>query len=178
MKFIYSILCLSLLFVGCQPETDNSANEAFEKNSQTVLANIEGFQNENLDYSEYAEDFVMRDTGFGTKDPLSLEEMMANDKEIWEIFDFKILADTINLLPGVNVDTKLADGSVRLYADWQVTLPATDSTEAKSGIIKLYESYDFDADGKIIFQVVYGDFTGLMMHLNSGDAEDIVEAEE
>jgi len=47
---------------------DNSANEAFEKNSQTVLAILEGFQSENLDYSQYADDFVMRDTGFGTKD--------------------------------------------------------------------------------------------------------------
>lgn len=178
MKFIYSILCLSLLFVGCQPKPDNSANEAFEKNSQTVLANLEGFQNENLDYSKYAKDFVMGDTGFGNKDSLSLEEVMKNDKELWENYDFKLLTDPINLLPGVNADTRLPDGSVRHYSDWQVTLSATDSTEAKSGVIKLYESFDFDADGKIIFQTLYGDFTGLFMHLHSGDAEDIVEAEE
>ncbi len=178
MKFIYSILCLSLLFVGCQPKPDNSANEAFEKNSQTVLANLEGFQNENQDYSQYAKDFVMGDTGFGNKDSLSLEEVMKADKELWENYDFKLLTDPVNLLPGVNADTKLADGSVRHYSDWQVTLPATDSTEAKSGIIKLYESFDFDADGKIVFQQVYGDFTGLMMYLHSGDGEDAVEAEE
>ena len=178
MKFIYSILCLSLLFVGCQPKPDNSANEAFEKNSQTVLANLEGFQNENQDYSQYAKDFVMGDTGFGNKDSLSLEEAMKNDKELWENYDFKLLTDPINLLPGVNADTRLPDGSVRHYSDWQVTLPATDSTEAKSGIIKLYESFDFDADGKIVYQQVYGDFTGLMMYLHSGDGEDAVEAEE
>ncbi len=178
MKFIYSILCLSLLFVGCQPKPDNSANEAFEKNSQTVLANLEGFQNENLDYSQYAKDFVMGDTGFGNKDSLSLEEVMKADKGLWETYDFKLLTDPVNLLPGVNADTKLADGSVRHYSDWQVTLPATDSTKAKSGIIKLYESFDFDADGKIVFQQVYGDFTGLMMYLHSGDGEDAVEAEE
>ena len=164
--------------MGCQPKPDNSANEAFEKNSQTVLANLEGFQNENQDYSQYAKDFVMGDTGFGNKDSLSLEEVMKADKELWENYDFKLLTDPINLLPGVNADTRLPDGSVRHYSDWQVTLSATDSTEAKSGVIKLYESFDFDADGKIIFQTLYGDFTGLMMHLHSGDAEDIVEAEE
>ena len=167
MKFIYSILILSILFVGCsQHETDNSVNEAFEKNSQTVMANLEGFQNENLDYSMYAKDFVMRGTGFGEIDSLSLDHVIANDKELWKKYDFKILNDTINLLPGVNAATKLADGSVRHYSDWEVTLSATDSTEAKSAVVKLYESYDFDAEGKIIYQQAYGDFTGIMMYLH------------
>jgi len=166
MKFICSILFLSILFIGCQPKTDNSASETFEKNSKTVLTNLEGFQNENLDYSQYAKDFVMRDTGFGSKDSLSLDDMMKMDKTLWEHYDFKCLTDPVNLLPGVNADTKLPDGSVRHYSDWEVTLPATDSTEAKSGIIKLYESFDFDADGKIIFQQVYGDFTGLFTYLH------------
>lgn len=99
-------------------------------------------------------------------------DVMKNDKKLWENYDFKLLTDPINLLPGVNIDTKLSDGSVRHYSDWQVTLPATDSTEAKSGVIKLYESFDFDADGKIIFQQVYADFTGLFMYLHSRDAEE------
>ena len=172
MKLIYSILCLSILLVGCQPAPDNSANEAFEKNSQTVLAILEGFQNENLDYSQYADDFVMRDTGFGSKDSLSLEEVKKNDKGLWMAYDLKILADPIVLLPGVNIDTKLADGSVRLYADWEVTLPATDSTEAKSGVLRLYESFDFDDDGKVIFQQVYGDFGGLFGYLHSPATEE------
>jgi hypothetical protein len=173
MKLIYSILCLSLMLVGCQPAPDNSANEAFEKNSQIILADIEGFQNENQDYSHYAKDFVMGDTGFGAKeDSLSLEDVMENNKEMWKMYDFKILADPIVLLPGVNAETKLVDGSVRLYAAWEVTLSATDSTEAKSGVIQLYESYDFDADGKIIFQQVYGDFGGLFGYLHSPATEE------
>ena len=51
MKIIYSFLFASLFFVGCQPKPDNSAKEAFEKNSKTVMAFLEGFQNENLDYT-------------------------------------------------------------------------------------------------------------------------------
>ncbi|MFT5167917.1 MAG: hypothetical protein ACI8P3_003155 [Saprospiraceae bacterium] len=178
MKFIYSILCLSLFFVGCTPQADNSANEAFEKNSQTVLANIEGFQNENQDYSQYAKDFVRLGTSFGSKDSISLEDMIKNDKNTWEKYDFKIVTDPIVLLPGVNADTKMVDGSVRYYADWQVTRTGTDSTEAKSGIIGIYESFDFDADYKIVNQVGYGDFTGIIMHLDSEAAEEVIAAEE
>lgn len=170
MKSIYAILFLSILFVGCQPKADNSVNEAFEKNSKTVLANLEGWQNENLDYSMYAKDFAMLETSVGaTKDSLNLNEVMANDKQMWELFDFKLLTSPPVLLPGVNADTKLADGSVRHYSSWEVTLPATDSTEAKSGVIKLYESFDFDAEGKIRYQQTYGDFGGLMNHLFSNE---------
>jgi hypothetical protein len=168
MKSIYSILFLSIFFVGCQPKPDNSANEAFEKNSKTVIANLEGWQNENLDYSMYAKDFAMLETGFGApKDSLNLDEMMANDKQMWETFDFKLLTSPPVLLPGVNADTKMADGSVRHYSSWEVTLPATDSTAAKMGVIRLYESFDFDKEGKIRYQQVYGDFGGLMNYLFS-----------
>jgi hypothetical protein len=157
-----------MLFIACQPKVDNSANEAFEKNSKTVMANLEGWQNENLDYAMYAKDFTMLETGFGAeKDSLSLDEMMAGDKQMWATFNFKLLDSPPVLLPGVNPETKLADGSVRFYSSWEVTLPATDSTAAKSGVIKLYESYDFDAEGKIRYQQVYGDFGGLMNYLFS-----------
>ncbi len=168
MKSIYAILFMSILFVGCQPKPDNSANEAFEKNSKTVLANIEGWQNENTDYSVYAKDFAMLETGFGApKDSLNLEEMKASDKQMWAMFNFKLLNSPPVLLPGVNTNTKLPDGSVRHYSTWEVTVPATDSTAAKSGVIRLYESFDFDAKGKIRYQQVYGDFGGLMNYLLS-----------
>ena len=163
------LLSLPLLIAGCQPaEKDNSADMAFQKNSETVLANLKGWQNENLDYSMYADDFVMLDAGFNApKDSLSLNDMMASDKNLWKTYDFKLLTDPPNLLPGVNQDTKQPDGSVRHYSEWEVTRPATDSTEARSGAIRLYESFDFDESGKILFQQVYGDFTGLFMYLNS-----------
>ena len=169
MKQFFLILMLSVLFIGCQEKPDNSAQEAFEKNSKTVLANLEGWQNENLDYSMYSKDFVMNDTGFNGKDSLSLDEVMKSDKELWKNYDFKLLENPVVLLPGVNSDTKKPDGSVRYYGNWQVTIPATDSTEARSGVIKFYESFDFDADGKIIYQQGYGDFGGLMMYLHGND---------
>ena len=170
MRTLFFYLCFAFLLIGCKAEVDNSANEAFEANSKTVMANLQGFQNENLDYSMYAKDFSMLETTFGAeKESITLDEMMASDKKMWETFDFKMLTDPPVLLPGVNADTKMPDGSVRHYSTWEVTLRATDSTEAKSGIINLYESFDFDPEGKIFTQQVYGDFTGLMMYLMSND---------
>ncbi len=168
MKHLITIALFSALLLSCQAENpeEKAAKEAFESNSKTVMANLEGWQNENLDYSMYSPDFVMLDTGFGVeKDSMNLEEIKMYDKQMWEAFDFKLLTDPLVLLPGVNAETRKMDGSVRHYSNWQVTLPATDSTEARSGVIRLYESFDFDPDGKIIYQQVYGDFTGLMNHL-------------
>jgi len=169
MKRLMYPVILGLLIMGCAPEEkDNSAEMAFQKNSETVQANLQGWQNENLDYSMYADDFAMLETTFGAeKDSISLEEMKSTDRQMWSVYDFKLLTSPPNLLPGVDQDTKAPDGSVRHYSDWEVTLPATDSTEAKSGVIRLYESFDFNDEGKIRYQQVYGDFTGLMTYLHS-----------
>ncbi len=169
MRLLFFYLCFAFILLGCKTEVDNSANEAFEANSKTVLTNLKGFQNENVDYSMYAKEFSMLETMFGAeKESITLDEMIASDKQMWETFDFKMLAEPV-LLPGVNADTRMPDGSVRHYSVWEVTMPATDSTEAKTGAINLYESFDFDADGKILTQQVYGDFTGLMMYLSSNN---------
>jgi hypothetical protein len=157
------------MFIACEKKVDNSVQLTFEKNSQTVLKNLKDWEKEKMDYSQYAENFRMRGTMYGDSDSISLSEMMKSDKQIMEMFDFRIANDTIILLPGVNNDTKMMDGSVRHYTDWEVTRPATDSTEARTGLIKLYESFDFDADGKILYQQTYGDFTGIMMYLQGGD---------
>lgn len=172
MKLMYSLLVLSLVVVACQPKVDNSAKEKFEKNSQTVMANLKGFEGENVDYSAYSDNFVMPGTGFGSKDSISLNDVKAMDKEMWEHYDFKILTDPLVLLPGVDPDTKEPDGSVRYYADWQVTLPATDSTAAKSGVLHFYEYFVFDENGKITQQAGYGDFGGLFGYLHDDHDDD------
>ena len=168
MKTSAGILMLALVLSGCQDGQKDTKSMSFEKNAATVLANLEGWQNKNLDYSMYADDFILLDTGFGVqKDSLSLDEMKSYDQQLWAHYDFKLMSYPPNLLPGVNPETKEPDGSVRHYSSWEVTRHATDSTEARSGVILLYESFDFDAEGKIVFQQAYGDFTGLMMYLNS-----------
>ncbi len=179
MKFIYSILCICLFLVGCQPAVDNSANEAYEKNKETVQAILDGFQNENLDHSNYyASNAVIRGTSFGDKDSLSVADIISRDKQNWGVFDFKLLGDSINLLPGVDANSKLADGSVRYYGNWEVTMPGTDSTKARSGVVKLYQSFDFDDDGKVMYQQAYGDFGGLLQHLASTNETNMADSKE
>lgn len=182
MKLICSFLCLSLFLIGCKDANEKSAtsedemsvDEVFKKNSETAMANLKGWQNENLDYSMYADDFVLLDTGFGVeKDSISLKEMMDYDKTLWKNYDFKLMTDPPVFLPGVNPDTKQPDGSVRHYSDWQVTRVATDSTPEKSGVLRIYESFDFNENGKIIFQQAYADFSGIMRYLNEKDNTDM-----
>lgn len=180
MKCIYYVLCLSLLFIGCkdanekssamEDEPEMSMDDVFNKNSETVMANLKGWEEENLDYSMYSKDFVLLDTAFGVEnDSINLTDMMNYDKKMWKEFDFKLLTNPPVLLPGVNSDTKKPDGSVRHYSDWEVTRVATDSMPAKTGILQIYESFDFDDDGKIRYQQGYADFTGLMMYMNKKD---------
>ena len=167
MKLIYSTLFLTILFVSCKPKSDSAANEAFEKNSKTVLTYFEGVQTEKVDYSSFSKDFKSLNTWFGAKDTISLDKFKIGDSKAFKNFNFKLLDSVPVFLPGVNSITKEVDGSVRIYSTWEISTEKTDSTEAKSGRLKMYESYDFDVDGKILYQQGYGDFTGLMNYLTS-----------
>jgi len=167
MKTILSIFGLSLLLVGCQMQTDNFAMDLFEKNSQTVLSELDAFQNERFDKSIYAKDFTFLNTSFGEKDSIGIDVLEQQNEEMWKMYDFKLLTDPLVLLPGVDSETKLLDGSVRYYAEWEITRTETDSTEAKRATLLLYESFDFDDKGKIQIQQYYGDVAALFMYLNS-----------
>ena len=162
MKITKVLMGLTLLAAACQPPVDNSANELFEKNSKTVMSYIEGYVNEDFDHSAfYSPDIIFSSTGVGGQDSITLEQMIGFDKQNWEMFDFELVTDPIVLLPGVDGDTKLMDGSVRYYGTWKATLAATDSTEEKSVEVPIYESFDFDENGKVIQHVNYGDWGGM-----------------
>ncbi|MFH6771859.1 hypothetical protein [Gaetbulibacter aestuarii] len=170
MKILYSTIFLVLLLMACQPKPDTTMDDLFTKNSETVMKSLQSWQDEKPDYSVYADSAVALNTYFGAKEDTVMimsDAAMNSDKEMLARYDFELLNSPPSFLPGVNPDTKEPDGSVRYYGAWKVTLPATDSTEAKSGILKIYESYDFNKDGKIIYQQGYGDFSGLMMYLNN-----------
>lgn len=167
MKFTFSVLLASILFVSCKSNSDSASNEAFEKNSKTVLAYMNGVQNEKMDYSGFSKDFKSLGTIFGSKDTISLEEFKEGDKMMLSKFNFKLIGGEPIFLPGVNPQTKKPDGSVRNYSTWEISTEKTDSTEAKTAKFKLYQSYDFDADGKILYEQSYGDITAVMMYLTS-----------
>jgi len=175
MKTFYALLCAVVLFAACEEkheDHDDGAKDKFLKNSETAMANLKNWETETPDYSQYAADFVMASTAFGGRDSISLDDMKKMDAQFLAAYDFKIVSDSINFLPGVNPETKKMDGSVRHYTDWEVTLPATDSTEARSGVIVIYEYFVFNDAGKIIDQGGFGDFGGLMDYLHDDDDED------
>jgi len=93
--------------------------------------------------------------------------MIEWDKQIFEMYDFEIVDGPVNLLPGVDTETKKINGSVRHYSEWEITRTATDSTEAKTANLRMYSAYVFNEEGKITLSLTYGDFGGLMNHLNS-----------
>ena len=161
MKLHYTLIFLVGMLYSCQSEVEDTAGiDAFEKNSQTVMTFLNGYQEESLDYDAlYSENAIMLNTRLGAvKDSVSVAGIKLMDQEDWDLYDFEIVSE-INLLPGVNSVTKKVDGSVRYYGIWRTTKEATDSTEAIQTDLRLYESFDFDESGKIIYQQFYGDLT-------------------
>ena len=171
MKTNYSgiifLFTSSLLFIACQPPANNAGKEAFEKNSKTVSTMIQNWEKETVDYSIFADDYFSVSTSFGSSDTTRLNQMKEWDKSILAAYDFELLTDPLNLLPGVNPETKEIDGSVRYYGEWKISKAATDSTEAKSGNFAMYAAYVFNEEGKITRDFFFGDMTGLMSYLNN-----------
>ena len=160
-KIFYSIL-LSVFIFSCnsQTESDNTVNLSFEKNSETMQALLESYANEDVDYSRFADDVVFRGTLLGAPDSLKLDQIKAIHKDFFAKYDVKHMAP-FNFLQGVNPETGEADGSVRFYYDMQVT----NSSNGKSVVIPIYESFDFDDEGKAIFVQWYCDWTASLSSL-------------
>ena len=160
-KIFYSIL-LSVFILSCnlQTESDDTVNLSFEKNSETMQALLESYANEDVDYSRFADDVVFRGTLLGAPDSLKLNQIKAIHKDFFAKYDVKHMAP-FNFLQGVNPETGEADGSVRFYYDMQVT----NSSNGKSVVIPIYESFDFDDEGKAIFVQWYCDWTASLSSL-------------
>ena len=171
MKYFF-LLFPAILMLACTPPSEGrnmgEANALFAKNSETVMELIRDFDNENIEgvLSHFADSALWRPTTFGKTDPATLDDKMNGWKSAWEIYDFDLATTDLRLLPGVNMDQNEPDGSVRVYFDWNLVLPATDTTERKSVMVSYYESWDFNADGKIWMTQIYGDETAAMVALN------------
>ena len=151
------ILCMFSLFViSCNENKE--AMIAFEENSKTTDILFKSYANEDVDYSKFNENVVFKGTLLGSKDSLRLDEIKQLHKEFFKKYDVKHMTE-LNYLPGVNPATGKTDGSVRLYYDMKVTRTATDSTAEKSVIIPIYESFDFDEQGKALYVQWYSDWT-------------------
>ena len=150
-----AIAAAAALFFSCTPSaTDASAT--FEANSATIAQVFADFEAESDEFfTHFNADAVWRGTGLNAPDTVTLEQVTAKYKAAWAKYDYELISPT-NFLPGVNPQTKAVDGSVRGYFEWNISKAATDSTEAKSVRVKVYESFDFNPEGEIMYTQVYG----------------------
>ena len=161
-KFIYSMLLCAFIF-SCNSTSDadnSSVNKSFEENSKTMQALLTSYANEDVDYSRFSDDVVFRGTLLGAPDTLRLDQIKAIHKDFFAKYDVKHMAP-FNFLQGVNPETGESDGSVRFYYDMQVT----NSENGKSVVIPIYESFDFDDEGKAIYVQWYCDWTASLSSL-------------
>ena len=166
MKKTIYLLTVILCISACNTEvavevTNDKESEIFEKNCETVRLYESAFCQESIDYKKfYSDNAIIKGTTLGAKDSMNVADRKAAHQEMWQKYDFSI-SQPLNLLPGVNPETKKMDGSVRMYFNLTITL-----TENENSItIPMYESYDFDDEGKILFMQYYGDLTSSILSL-------------
>jgi hypothetical protein len=174
-KIFITLSALALFTVSCN--NDGSGHdgqvhaamileEKFNENCETVRSYIEGLQSENVDYSLFADDFYRINTAFRAKqDTVTLTEFIDSRVNFAAAYDVELIIEPV-LLPGVLAETGEPNGSVRYYSQWRLTTEASDEKPSKEAVIKLYESFDFNEEGKISINMVYGDFTAMFQYLN------------
>ena len=151
------VAATALTFSGCNApaETKADVSATFDANAATVLHLFSDFESEDEHFfTHFAEDAFWGGTSLNAPDSIPLSTVAPKYRELWGKYDYKMLGEP-NFLPGVNPNSKETDGSVRGYFKWNITKPATDSTGEKSVDVKIYESFDFNAEGKIDWTQVY-----------------------
>ena len=140
---------------------DDTMQSVFERNCTTVEDYEESFCNEDIDYDKfYSVNSIIKGTTIGSIDTMRVEDRKIIHQEMFQKYDFEI-SKPLNFLPGVNAETKEMDGSVRMYFN----LTVTHTENNLSVTIPMYESYDFDEDGKIAYLQYYGDITAAFQSL-------------
>ncbi len=156
----FFLLTIFALLSSCKSDVNvqfdiTDVNQKFLDNCETVQSYLDDFVNESIDYKKYFNDTCkIRGTSFNSEGPMTVEARISRHKKLFPKYDFAI-SDSINFLPGVNAETKQVDGSVRFYFNWTII----NSENSKSVTIPLYMSFDFDENGKFIFQQHFGDIS-------------------
>jgi len=163
-KTIYFLFAI-FFFAACNfkdPSLAESENifKIYEKNCETVLAYENAFCQENIDYEKfYSDKAIIKGTMLGDKDSMFVADRKVAHQELWKKYDFSM--SPLDPLPGVNPETKKMDGSVRMYFDITITL----TENGNSVTMPMYNSFDFDDEGKILYLQYYGDFTSAFLSL-------------
>ena len=162
-KLIYSILLCSFIF-SCNSgnkSANSGVSQAFKENSKTMQVLLKSFEDEDVDYSRFSDEVVFKGTLMDTPDTLRLDQVKDIHKNFFANYDVKHITP-FNFLQGVNPESGELDGSVRFYYDMRVT----NSSNGKSVVIPIYESFDFNDKGKAIYVQWYADWTSSMSSID------------
>ena len=165
MKKIIFFVAVIIFTSACSSDvsvevTNDNISKIFKKNCETVLAYETAFCKENIDYEKfYSDKAIIKGTILGDNDSMYVADRKVAHQELWKKYDFSM--SLLDPLPGVNTETKKMDGSVRNYFDITITL----TENGNSVTIPMYNSFDFDDEGKILFLQYYGDFTAAFLSL-------------
>lgn len=164
-------LGLALGLFSCSSADPTSLT--FVRNAETVERVFRAFEAEDGEafWAEFAETAVWRGTGVNAPTTLSREKMQEVYDAFWGEFDYEIVGD-LHFQPGVNPETQLPNGSVNGMFLWEVSRMAPDSSERRSVQLWIYESFDFNEEGQIVFTQVFSDLASAYRQLRETPVEE------
>ena len=164
-------LGLALGLFSCSSADPTSLT--FVRNAETVERVFRAFEAEDGEafWAEFAETAAWRGTGVNAPTTLSREKMQGVYDAFWWEFDYEIVGD-LHFQPGVNPETQLPNGSVNGMFLWEVSRMAPDSSERRSVQLWIYESFDFNEEGQIVFTQVFSDLASAYRQLRETPVEE------
>ena len=163
--FLLGTLGLGVMAVLAACGSANPNSMTFVGNAQTVERVFRAFEAEDSTafWTEFAETAVWRGTGVNAPTSLSRQKMGEVYGTFWAEFDYKIVGD-LHFLPGVNPETQLPNGSVNGMFLWEVSRTAEDG-QRHAVQLWIYESFDFNEEGQIVFTQVFSDLASAYRQL-------------
>ena len=141
--------------LGCS--STDPASLAFVRNAQTVETVFQAFEGEDAEafWGGFAETAVWRGTGVNAPTTLSRQKMQSVYDAFWAEFDYELM-EPPHFLPGVDHETQRPNGSVNGMFLWEVSKKGEDGS-LKAVQLWIYESFNFNDDGEIVFTEVFSD---------------------
>ena len=171
MKNSYMLILVATAAVastlGCS--STDPASLAFVRNAQSVETVFRAFEAEDAEafWGGFAETALWRGTGVNAPTTLSRKKMRSVYDTFWAEFDYELM-EPPHFLPGVDPETQRPNGSVNGMFLWEVSKTEEDGSR-KSVQLWIYESFDFNDDGDIVFTQVFSDVASAYRILSEPD---------
>ena len=165
-----AVLLLAAGWSSCSSTNPNALT--FVRNAETVERVFRAFEAEDGEafWAEFAETAVWRGTGVNAPTTLSRQKMNGVYDAFWGEFDYEIVGD-LHFQPGVNPETQLPNGSVNGTFLWEVSR-VDEQGERRAVQLWIYESFDFNDEGQIVFTQVFSDLASAYRELRESPVEE------